>query len=171
MRRCAARGTPHCRLTRTLEAQKRRNCRGLCDFECRGETVTTDTPSFLCPVAMCWAFEVGTCDGLYSGSAPRADIHCDCMRNVWMGFYDDEEESRVPSHRIPWWQQTEGLDWRTDRIRTEGILWRRDDPPGGWCGPGFDAVAAAAKLTSEDVRLECSDDYPGLERMPSFGKV
>ena len=143
-------------LAQTQTLQQRDNQLCTCD---------DDVPSILCRAHKCWAFEIGTCDGLrsYGGSHPSRRVVCDCMQHA----YGQDPEQRWPEHKpqLMW-------DAEEDAYGRPGLhfTWL-DPPPGGWYGPGYHPDAAARKLTTEDVRLLGSDDCPSIEKFPSYGKV
>ena len=144
------------RLAQTLQVQSKRNCVCTC-----GDHV----PSWLCQAHVCYAFEIGMCDGLGSHDFgyPSSRVRCDCMRHA----FGHDPEQRWPEHKpeLRW-------DWEDDIFGQPGLHFPwLDPPPGGHYGPGFDPQVAARKLTTADVHLRDSDDSPPLREFPSYGKV
>ena len=143
------------RLAQTLEIQRANNRIKDDEF----------VPSWLRREYVCYAFEIGMCDGLgsFDFGYPSSRVQCDCMRHA----YGDDPEQRWPAHKpeLRW-------DWEDDIFGQPGLhfLWL-DPPPGGHYGPGFDPRVAARKLTTADVHLHESDDSPPLRKFPSFGKL
>ena len=143
------------RLAQTLEVQKVRNRVCTCDDH---------VPSWLCQAHVCYAFEIGMCDGMpIYGGYPSARVQCDCMRHA----FGHDPEQRWPEHKpeLRW-------DWEDCIFGQPGLHFPwLDPPPGGHYGPGFDPQVAARKLTTADVHLHESDDSPPLRKFPSYGKL
>lgn len=142
------------RLAQVLEVQKANNRIKDCE----------EVPSWLRREYVCYAFEIGMCDGAPSMGYPDERVQCDCMRHA----YGHDPEQRWPEHKpeLRW-------DWEDGVFGRPGLHFPwLDPPPGGHYGPGFDPQVAARKLTTADVHLhESRGVCPGLENYPSFGKV
>ena len=151
-------------LTRTRALQQRSNQVCCCN---RGELV--GQPSFLCRAHLCYAFEVGTCDGIGWSNHPSDRMECDCMQHAWAG---DDEMPRWPAHKpMLLLEHAEYMGWGPSLP----FSWL-DPPPGGRYGPGFVPAAAANKLTRADLRMREPDPVDGwresnLRKYPSYGKV
>jgi hypothetical protein len=146
------------RLAQTLEVQRARNSVCTCD---------NDVPSWLCQAHVCYALEIGMCDGLPSyGRYPSARVQCDCMQHA----FGHDPEQRWPEHKpeLRW-------EWEDNICGQPGLHFPwLDPPPGGHYGPGFDPRVAARKLTMADLHLRESDDSPDqleLRKFPSYGKL
>ena len=134
-------------LAQTLATQRRNNQCCSCD---------DGMPSFLCQVHVCWALEVGTCDGLEGAYGPVPGpirpppsplVNCSCMRFAWdVG----DEQDRWPVHK-PMLLADRNRHYYDDGTVSLPFKWL-DPPPGGAYGPDFCPVAAARQLTSEEHR-------------------
>ena len=147
----------------TLALQQRSN--QLCECD-------DDVPSILCRAHACYAFEIGTCDGLPPERVapnPSSRISCSCMRHAWGG----DPEQRWPAHKPQLMiDATEDYDFLTEETKRFLYFAWLDPMPGGQYGPGFDPEAAARKLTTMDVHPGASERYGfSYENYPSFGKV
>jgi hypothetical protein len=151
-------------LTRTRALQQRSNQVCCCN---RGELV--GQPSFLCRAHLCYAFEVGTCDGIGWSNHPSDRMECDCMQHAWAG---DDEMPRWPAHKpMLLLEREQYMGWEPSL----SFSWL-DPPPGGRYGPSFVPAAAAHKLTRADLRMMEPDPVDGwresdLRKYPSYGKV
>ena len=126
------------RFEQTRQMQKRHNNACTCD---------DDVPSWLCQVHLCWALEVGMCEGDTRGprnarKKPSRRVRCDCMQDA----YRDEDPRVRPWHR-------DLLVWQEEAVHGEMRLpfsWL-DAPPGGWYGPDYCPRKAARALAAHEV--------------------
>ena len=133
------------RFEQTRQMQRRHNNACTCD---------DDVPSWLCQVHLCWALELGMCEGDTRGpwnarKKPSRRVRCNCMQDA----YRDEDPRVRPWHR-------DLLVWQEEAVHGEMRLpfsWLCA-PPGGWYGPGYCPRKAARALTSHEVMEweECS---------------
>ena len=135
----------------------------------RARSELVGQPSFLCRAHLCYAFEVGTCDGIVGSNHPSDRVECDCMQHAWAG---DDEMPRWPAHKpMLLLEREQYMGWEPSL----SFSWL-DPPPGGRYGPSFVPAAAAHKLTRADLRMMEPDPVDGwresdLRKYPSYGKV
>ena len=66
-------------------------------------TCDDDVPSILCRVHVCWAFELGMCDGVMSsgsGRYPSSRVHCNCMEDAYSMDDDPQHTTAADSYQI-----------------------------------------------------------------------
>ena len=167
-------GQAKLQLTQKRREQQMRNRQCNCE-----EAGFYETPSFLCQVHVCYAFEVGTCDGLRRHnpgrrSLPSARIECRCVSDAWCGESTEEDPPRWPYYSKQWnrdnattyfgYEHSWNLHWRTLGM---------DPPPGGLLGHDYCPIRAMHKLQKGEMHGSHQDgqrDDP-WENFPSYGKV
>jgi len=105
-------------------------------------------PSWLCQVHVCWALELGTCEGTQPGAwdaraRPSRRISCDCMQHAYAG---EDEVTRRPWHRALLVDREEAIHGEI-RLPFSWLV----RPPGGWYGPDYCPRKAARALTTSEV--------------------